>query len=215
MVQRGPKQFFQERLDVARGLLECDALPVTYEDVALIACAVISACAAQRWPGKGIDKCRFLELLVKHTDPSFRTSWVSLPALLNEGIIDYSETPYRFRQSTSIFCSDDIDLEFDDAQKKYPDLNISELQSCCYASLIYGRRRCGYMHTYLSGEDITTVSASMRPAQVSYIGRGSEMRRMIHFHLDYIIRLAQHHVSILPAAAQPSPTTWWSKAGDV
>ncbi len=47
--------------------------------------------------------------------------------------------------------------------------------------------------------------------QVSYIGRGPDMRRMIHFHLEYLIALAEHHVSMLPAAPDAAPSRWWSE----
>ena len=37
---------------------------VEYADFVLILTAVLSACSARRWPGRGIDRNRFVELLV-------------------------------------------------------------------------------------------------------------------------------------------------------
>ena len=66
-----------------------------------------------------------------------------------------------------------------------------------------------YAHEYRGGKDMITVPASRNSARVSYIGRGPKMRRMVCFHLEYLIELAQHHVSILPRAPEAPPSCWW------
>ena len=112
--------FLQERMELVRALADSEDLPVSYADLALITCAVISACAARRWPGRGFDRKRFVELLVQqHSDSRFRTSWISAPALLNAGLIRQDETPYGTPgNETRIYRDEEIDLSFEDARKQ-------------------------------------------------------------------------------------------------
>ena len=233
-----------------KGLAESEDLPVRYDDLALITCAVISACAAWRWPGERIDKKRFVELLVKCSPSDSHTSWVSVPALVNASMIGEDHTPWGVPGNATRICRDEeVDVSLEDARTRYPDRTNAELRRHCYASLIYQRLRCAYMHEYRSGEDIAAYSwerhspdKSLDSARVSYGGevrlsdtgaemrrkrnaaeispiknaaqmrrlsKETEIRRTIHFHLDYLIELAQHHVSIMPPACEPRPDEWW------
>src|SRR5712671_5903613 len=51
----------------------------SYPEAVLILCAAISALAADAWPGTGIDRARFVELLVSLTP---QTKIVSIPLLI-------------------------------------------------------------------------------------------------------------------------------------
>lgn len=209
------REFLQGRINLIKALSDSN-LPFHYADLVLIICAVLSACASFRWPGKkkGIDVRRFIELLVKHSPNDFHTSWVSVPSLLNDGFIDKAQTPYgKPGNETRIYCDDEIDLSLEDAINKYPQVSLKNLKQHCYAYLIYERLRCGYSHEYWHHESITHVPASCEDSRVSYIGRTSlsdnTIRRMISFHLDYLIRLAEYHISILPSSYSAHPSYWW------
>ncbi len=192
-----------------------DVPGASYADVVLIVTAVLSACAAVRWPGTGIDKRRFIELLVMHSPVEFRTSWVSIPALINGGLLPESDTPYAGGNSTRIFRDDEIDLCIEDAKEKYAHLREQQLRKYCYASLLYEWLRCGYAHEYCPHECITHVPATRAKARVSYIGRsmGSEIKRMVSFHLDYLMDLSNYHVSVLPCCPYSAPASWWINGG--
>lgn len=77
------QNFLRGRINLVRVLI-ADVPAASYADLVLIICAVLSACSSRRWPGQGIDKRRFIELLVMHSPPDFRTSWVSVPALIKK-----------------------------------------------------------------------------------------------------------------------------------
>ncbi len=134
--------FLADRLRLVRELRKSD-LNVDYADIALIVCSVISACAALRWPGRGIDRNRFIELLVNHSQECARTDWISIPSLVNAELIDLSSTPYRDGNDTRIFRDEEIDLPFPVAVKAFPHVKTDELKSFSYAALIYKRLRCG------------------------------------------------------------------------
>jgi hypothetical protein len=209
------REFLQGRINLVKALRDSN-LPFHYADLVLIICAVLSSCSSRRWPenGKRIDKQRFIELLVKHSPEDFHTSWVSVPSLLNDGFIDETQTPYgKPGNGTRIYFDDEIDLSLEDAINKYPQVSLKNLKQHCYAYLIYERLRCGYSHEYWHHKSITHVPASYEGSCVSYIGRtslsGNTIRRMISFYLDYLIRLAEYHVSILPSICSAHPSCWW------
>ena len=205
------KHFLKGRLDIAKAL--SSYIPgATYADVVLIITAVLSACASLRWPGRGIDKKRFIELLVLHSPVDFHTSWISIPALINQGFISEEEMPYKKGNFTRIFCGEEIDLPINEASVRYPNVPNEQFKQHCYASLIYEWLRCGYAHKYCPHENVTHVSPSHKEARVSYIGRligENRRKRMLSFHLDYLMSIAEYHISILASKKSSPPTTWW------
>ncbi|MDF1790168.1 MAG: hypothetical protein P1U82_30195, partial [Verrucomicrobiales bacterium] len=82
------KSFLEERLELLRAIQRGDVDHAGYPEIALISCAVLSSCAASRWTGSGIDKKRFIELLVSETAGSLKADWVSIPTLINRGVIE-------------------------------------------------------------------------------------------------------------------------------
>lgn len=208
------KRFLEGRLNIAKAI-SSDVPGASYADVVLIITAILSACASLRWPGQRIDKKRFIELLVKQSKKDFHTSWISIPALINQGLISAEKTPYRGSNFCRVFCDEEIDLSLDEAKKQYPNVT-SKLRKHCYASLIYEWLRCGYVHEYCPHENITSVPASRHKARVSYIGRispGENHKRMVSFHLDYLMSIAEHHISILASKGSSPPATWWIDKG--
>lgn len=194
------KEYLNNRLRLVEFLWE-KAPMKSYGDAVLILTAVLSACATWRWPGKGKDRERFIRLLTEYSLPDHHADWVCIPALINEGILKESETPYH-NNEIRIFTDEEIDLSPSDAKVKYPSLMEGQLRKYNYASLIYEYLRCGYAHEYVPHETITHVPATRRVARISYIGRlgtdFDEITKMMCFHLDYLFNLAEHHVSVLP-----------------
>ena len=207
------KLFLSGRLEIAKAL---ESLPgANYANVVLITTAVLSACASIRWPGKRIDRKRFIELLVSFSPVDLHTSWVSVPALINEGFIAEEDTPYAGGNSTRVFRDDEIDLSLEDARTRYPGVPGVELRNHCYATLIYEWLRCGYAHQYSPHTNIIQNPPSGANARVSYVGRliAGKLERMVSFHLDYLFLIAGHHVSVLPTTASPAPASWWIDQG--
>lgn len=209
------RRFLNGRVELAGWLLEKEGGPAAvYADVALIATAVLSACAAQRWPGERIDRNRFVELLARHSPPDYRTTWVSIPSLINEGLIEESRTPYgKPGNSVRILIDEEIDLPLDEARHTHPGVAIRDIRRHCYASIIYCWLRCGYAHEYRPHRFINHVPGTRRQHRISYIGRldgdAGNISRQMDFDLEYLLGLAAHHVSILPDTAERQPQTWW------
>jgi hypothetical protein len=206
------QHFLEGRVRLVRELMG-GGIKVHRADLILIICAVISACAARRWPGRDIDRKRFLELLVKHSSDESRISWVSVPTLINSGLITENKTRYENRgEAGRNYRDDEIDLCFGEAEKKYRHITFKDLKKCTYASLIYEWLRCGYAHEYCERGDTTPVGpASGETARITYFNRltNGGVTHMAHFHLGYLLGLASHHVSILPSDPSPYPPVWW------
>lgn len=184
----------------------------SYEDAALITMSILSACSAWRWPGKRIDKTRFVELLVKHSPTQFRSNWISVPALINENLILIKETKYHSEGITRIFQDNEIDTTLVNANSKWPVIGLVKLKKFTYANLIYERLRCGYAHQYFPHSEITQYPPSDSAKIVSYIHRGYNNNKMVimsSFEIDYLIKLAKHHADILPDQEETKPSTWW------
>lgn len=203
------RDFLLGRVRLVRELMESE-IDVHYADLALILCSVISASSAVRWPGRGIDRCRFVELLACRSPTDAHAAWVSVPALINRELVSEADTPYKGNE-TRIFRDEEIDLQIADAQRQYPSLTLRYLKGCTYASLIYEWLRCGYAHGYWHDENVTHVPASRHKARISYIGRsiGNGTRRMVSFHLDYLIELAEYHAANVPDKPESHPANWW------
>jgi hypothetical protein len=204
--------FLQGRIDLVKAL-RTSSLPVTPEDLELIITAVMSACAACRWPGKGFDRKRFVESLIQFGSPELHLDYVSTGALLEMGVISDSQTEWGMPgKRLRIFKGDEIDGPIPAMATRYPHASTLQFKQACYANRIYEWLRCGYAHTYLAAGNTTNMQPSDFPAQISYIGERRDdgsVARVAKFHLDYLIDVAQEQVSTLPKTKLPEPPTWW------
>ncbi len=206
------QSFLQGRIDLVRTLRE-SPIVVTHQDLELILTAVISACAACRWPGEGFDRKRFVESLIRFGSPELHLDYVSTGALLEFGVISDSQTPWGdVGQEIRIFTGDEIDGSISDMAQRYPNVSIRDLKRASYASRIYEWLRCGYAHNYWAAGNTTHVAPSDGPAQISYIGRrepDGNRARIASFHLDYLISVVEQQVSTLPKTKLEKPDQWW------
>jgi hypothetical protein len=207
-------KFLLSRVANAKQILASFNWVTVWPDVVLMLCTVISACAAKRWPGRsGIDKRRFVELLVSDSPADFHSAWISIPALINRGHLPESATPYGAPGNTSrIYCDHEIDLTYEQARREYPLVSTEHLKSCSYAFLIYDWLRCGYAHEYKPGEFISHMPATEREARISYIGRletDGRITRSVTIHMEYLFEVAEYHAGRADTSPAPKPTTWW------
>jgi hypothetical protein len=206
-------RFVQGRIDLVHQLRASSALEVAQQDLELILTAVMSACAACRWPGEGFDRKRFVESLVRFGSPDLHLDYVSTVALIEMGVISDSQTPWgKPGQELRIFTGAEIDGSIAEMAEHYPHVSMRDLKRAPYANRIYEWLRCGYAHIYWAAGNTTHVAPSDLPTQVSYKGErdldGTRVR-IASFHLDYLIEVAQEQVSTLPKARLPMPDSWW------
>ena len=223
------RDFLQRRVDLAKHLLDQDVLE-HYADAFLILTAVLSACAARRWPRlrDRNDRNRFVELLALYSPPEFNTQWVSVPALLVVGEISETDTPYH-RNELRFFHDKEIDLCPADARQRYPKSGEVILRRYSYSGLIYNWLRCGYSHEYRpSHRNAGKIPGFRKGTKVEYSNRlvkidesledcgnvekDSENRaitRIVCFNPEYLIELAEYHAGHIAETPQKPPSSWW------
>jgi len=206
------RAFFLDRIRLVNELI-AGGPNVDYADLVLILTAVISGCSARRWPGRGFDQNRFVELLITLSSSEAHCGYVCLPSLLRAGLISERDTPWGPpREFTRILRDEEIDIPYAEARSRFSDIPTLVLKQHTYAALIYSWLRCPYAHEYCTGGSTSHVPATNRAARVSYIGRilpGGKIVRIATFHLEYLLGLAAHHAEAVPDSPQPKPRKWW------
>ena len=131
------RKFLQGRIDLVHALIKSEVV-VSHQDLELILTAVISACAACRWPGEGFDRNRFVESLVRFGSPQHHLDYVSTGALLELGAISDRESPWgTFGQEYRIFTGEEIDGPISELAKRYPNVSVRDFKRASYANRIY------------------------------------------------------------------------------
>lgn len=200
-----------------------------YDEGALIVCAAISAMSALAWPGRGIDKKRFIEILTKaEINPS--PLKISIPLLCQE---DSCLKNVLLASNKSFYLTTEIDKDYselitflmqkdiviNDAQRK-------TIKQNSYGFLLYNQIRCGFVHEYKIGENATTFDqmrniSNVNANNVSYTVINDSPQRRIHFPISWISHLsrivahwldeqrAEKGKQIFETIDLPFPDKWW------
>ncbi|MBK8212416.1 MAG: hypothetical protein IPK71_01585 [Myxococcales bacterium] len=153
----------------------------SYVEACILVSGVISAIAADQWPGTGIDQQRFVEAWVRFAG-SPEASWVSLP-LLRRTLVEsrrFEEAkalealrPDFFRPGHDCrVVTGEIDVDEQEAIKACPGLTLYEIRSHTYPNVFYRYVRSQLVHEYgfASGGWAAGVAMTTRhDATVSYV----------------------------------------------
>ena len=207
----------QIALRLANG--ECDG---SYGEAVLILCSALNALAATVWPGKEIDRKRFIELLKNFTSSQSVCTLISVPLLVaylrNKG--EHNEEKQlkdRFLKfSDSLVLTGDV---VDKTEKEILSVcdTISQryIRTFSYANLLYQEIRSGYVHEYGPGNKADTwPMTSKSNVYVSYVNKLGEDRR-IHFHIDWLLKISSETAQIVSNLMLPLeiPKVWWIDGG--
>lgn len=221
------KEWSQSKIDLASRLSfgECGG---SYAEAVIIICNVLSAISADIWPGRNIDKKRFVELLFKYSNSTESCETISVPLLvatiLESGDINLADRLKRELlpfSDTRIITGNDCDKTISDLNANYPEIEIAILKKHSYSCVLYEDIRSGYAHEYRPGgrADSWPMSSNRDKCLVSYINRLTDtgiVNRLIHFNVSWLTRLAGEVVDNL-VKEEPLPTSagyssWWLKA---
>lgn len=200
----------------------------SYAEAAILVCATLNALAAELWDGFKIDRARFVEMLVRHGSQASECSKVSIPLLAqylesNSRVLEAQKIQRAFSlpNSALVVTGPDVDQREEAVLSICPQLDLKELRRFSYAAVLYEEIRSSYAHEYKPGERADSWPMTMLANQkVSYINRMDDsvkMRRLIHFHIEWIVQLAVDLASVVDRVAddlpQPKPTVWWISGG--
>ena len=202
----------------------------SYSEAAILVCAVLSALAAEVWPGRRLDRVRFIELLVRLGPQVKIPMTISVPllvreleqasahvnaALLKKAFLNFSPT--------RIVTGSEVDNTEAKILALCADLTPQIIRKYSYACILYEEVRSSYAHEYKPGERADSWPATMAEGEsVSYVNRllvagTPKTGRLIHFHIASLAKLAidiaadiDVHSNTVPRQA---PTVWWIDGG--
>lgn len=221
------KAWVREKCDIAGRLARGEA-GGGYAEAAIVLCAALTALAAEVWPGSGMDKARFVELLVRFGENRDLCSTVSVPLLVQEleALNRNSEATVLRRaaslpDSARIVVGPEVDRSESEVLAACPSLDPVFVRTFSYAVLLYQEIRSSYAHEYQPGPSADsapmTATADQAVSYVNYIREPTYTRsdRVIHFHMSWLRELARDLADALDATIlpQPTPSLWWIKGG--
>lgn len=219
MSQTWRTDWVTKKSDTARRLAagECGG---SYGEAMLILCTVLSALAAEIWPGTRIDKRRFVELLKEYSPRDLSATQISIPMLASSlGKKGMSTEEKVIKQKLFNFCDSqvlsgcEVDKFETDILAVCGTINIKDIRDCSYANLLYREVRSGYAHEYKPGQNASSWPMTHDPnARVSYVNWATGPDRRIYFHLPWVAEIAlatARSIDALAAIPLAIPATWW------
>lgn len=219
------RDWVTEKCGIASALARGEA-GGSYSEAAILVCAALSALAAEVWPGRGLDRARFIELLVRlGPTPNFpmtisvpllvrhleSTSSMANAKLLSNALLAFSPT--------RVVTGPEVDKMEDELVSICPGLTPKTIRKYSYACLLYEEVRSSYAHEYRPGDKADSWSMTMAEGQsVSYVNRLlaagiPKTGRLIHFHIAWLTKLAVDIASSIDALGtslpRQAPTDWW------
>jgi len=192
----------------------------SYSEASIILCATLSALSTEVWPGKQIDRFRFVELLIKFLPDTYLTANISIPLLVghlrNNGRISESElikSCYLGNDFSRVFVGNDVDVNELEVLSTCNTLNLKEIREHSYANILYVELRSSYVHEYSPGDRANSNPMTGRKdVAISYINWANEADRRIYFHIEWLSELARIIANKLDSESVSNikkPDNWW------
>lgn len=214
-----------EKCEIASALARGEA-GGSYSEAAILVCAALSALAAEVWPGRNIDRARFIELLVRLGPTPDLLMTISIPLLVRHIDLTSSKPSAKLLRDkflpfseTRVITGPEVDKTEGEVLSICSDFTPKDIRKFSYACLLYEEVRSAYAHEYKPGTRADSWPMTMSEGQsVSYVNRLlspciPEAGRFIHFHIASLAKLAVDiarnidiHRSTLP---QQTPAIWW------
>jgi hypothetical protein len=196
----------------------------------LILSSLISGIAADLWPGKGIDRQRFVELWTHYSAPELCATLVSVPLLIDDlertGTFLLSD---RLRSAnnecfsprglpdTRVVTGEDVDIFDVEVQTLVPELSLATIRKASYGNVFYVHYRSGYVHEYQVGSHADEIVMSETRSFITYGNFYDAPHRRINFDIGWlasvtrsIVRRAEPEWNRRPISA---PAAWWVDGG--
>ena len=163
-------EFAKRRIAVASNLNNglCGG---SLKDAVLILSSAFSAIASALWPGKHIDKQRFIQLMIKFSNHLPHPSTISIPLLCQSkyALPASLKTFYLQYDDSRILIDLDIDKDEEEIIKLFGHIPKNILRRFSYANLFYQEFRSGIVHGYETTENAFLLPFTERKYSISYI----------------------------------------------
>lgn len=193
----------------------------SYAEGVIILSAVISAIAAEAWPGRFMDKKRFVELVNTYCTDDIKPTQVSIPLLIGflrekekYGEADVIRKNFMNYQKTRVLTSEDVDHSETEVLSICPGLSLGEIRRFSYSSVFYDEVRSGFVHEYRPGKKADSYPiASAQDDQISYGNWVDDPDRHIYFPMQWVINIAKSVAKTADSNADQfplgQPQKWW------
>lgn len=192
----------------------------SYLESALLMSALISAIASECWPGKKIDRKRFIELWARHSKNG--GNMISIPslaqALRRQGRDQEAQKLETlksaiFQNQSQILTGPEVDLSEPDVAAALSSLSGKEIRGHCYAAIFYTYVRSALAHEYAIRTGASAWTMSSDKENVSYLNTVADSitTREIHFPIRWLSRLVKDLASAVDKLSLPiaKSTSWW------
>lgn len=194
-----------------------------YAEAVIILCSVLSAVAAERWPGRNKDKKRFVELLYQYADAALSVTRVSVPLLVRylgekSRVTEHNtlQSALMPRSDTLVLTGDNVDKSENEVLGICPSLELSLVRRFSYATLLYEETRSSYAHQYMPGprSDSWVMGSARAHGRVSYTNRMSmkenRVDRLIYFSVPWLADLVLSvERNLRPLMPDDQFFQWW------
>jgi hypothetical protein len=218
------RQFFQSKLEIARFLIHergNEAEP----DAEILLCCAFSGLAAILWPGRNIDKQRFVQLLVEFSTSKANLQLISTPVLASklkddEDVSTANELSKKFypHQPKEILNPRKVDQDESVVSEAFKSLGLKTIRRASYASIIYQDLRCALIHEYNNSPYIMPLNMfdSDKPYYMNMTFDDGRVRHLLHIPFDYLADTLDSTTDALftywsesSEWEKPQPISWW------
>jgi hypothetical protein len=193
----------------------------SYAEGVIILSAAISAMAAEAWPGSGIDKMRFVEIIKDYCDATLNPTRISVPLLIGR-LRDDSKTTeadalrrkFMDYQKAQVLTGGDVDRTEAEILSLCSSLSHKEIRRFSYSGVFYEEVRSGFVHEYRPGKKADSWAiAATEEDEISYGNWMNDPDRHIHFPIHWIAKVAKSIAEVADRNASrfplSRPAMWW------
>ena len=219
------REFFQSKIELGRLVVQgmgSQAEP----DAEIILCCALSGLAAFLWPGPGIDRQRFIQLLIDFSQPSANLRLISLPVLASQ-LRDQGDVSSAINLKAKFFPGHPTEfldpnvVDQDEAivSSFLNSLDLKTIRRASYASIIYTDLRCALVHEYSLSPNMTSFNLFDIHNAPSYLHMNFEdgqTRMLLHLPFGYLADALNNITEALftywstsSLLEKPPPLSWW------
>ena len=224
----------RRRCNVAEALADGQCGGTYYEACILIS-SIISGLAAETWPGRNIDRKRFIETWVRFADSSLIPSplLISTPILFEDlkksgknqqANLIKAKYPEIFGNSSQDRVITSINCDTSEAilNKICP---MPKIRYYSYPNIFYEHARSHLIHEYNLSKSVTT-GVGLDDEENSNVGIRYEnildlngIRRQIHFSIPWLLKIIQSIAANMSNISESfpleQPALWWIESESV
>ena len=221
----GFRRYVNHKIKLAEALHagECGG---EYSDACVILASVVSGISADLWPGKAIDRVRFVETWVRYADSKLLPNRISVPLLVRrlkrKGMVSEAAAiekaiPGSFGGgNTAKVLTGDMDLD-EAAMQTIAGVGLKAIRDRAYPAVFYEHVRSTLVHESHLDNRASAFPMTDQTAGVSYVNvldkKTMTSQRRIHFHFPWLVELvrsiAANVEKDLPTRPLSQPPKWW------